>query len=221
MQKEIISWFSNIRFYILVMSVVISIGEYWYISSISGSRAEMVYSLVQIYAFTAVTFLYLALLAGPFAKMTRFTWRGKFVHARRAIGVSAFFFAALHFRYAYFDILGGPIGVFKLPFQSFFGVALGQTALLILFLMAVTSFDKVIAKMTFPKWKRLHQCVYLAGLAIFLHVSIMGSHFADKTGIIPLIYYTATAILVGIHLYGLYKKRKFEKPREISPTVLQ
>lgn len=211
MIQEIRSWFSNTRFYVLVIAVLISLIEYWYITSTTNSRALAVHNLTQTYAFTSICFLYLALLAGPFAKMTRFSWRGKYVHARRALGVSAFYFAALHVRYAYFDILGGLSVILRLPPASLFAILLGLVTLIILFLMAITSFDKAVDKMTFPRWKRLHQFVYLAGLSIFFHASIMGSHFANKTGIIPLVYYAATMLLLGIHLYGFYKKRQMQK----------
>jgi DMSO/TMAO reductase YedYZ heme-binding membrane subunit len=198
------SWFqsllTNLRFYILVFSVALSGVIYGYVvSAHAGGATQLVY-LEQFYALTAVSFLYLALLAGPFCFTFRTTlppkFRAKYLFARRAIGVSAFYFAFLHANLAFFGQLGGFNGLAFLSPTYLIAIACSGTALTILFLLAITSFDKVITKMTFPKWKALHRFIYLAGVLAIVHALLLGTHFSNLSGTIPLIGFIAVSFLL-------------------------
>ena len=200
----------NIRFYILAFSVTLSFVYLVYtFSSFTGSTALI--RLEQLFAFTATIFLYLALLAGPFCYTFRsFPYRAKYLKARRAIGVSAFYFAFLHFCITFFYQLGGVGGLSFLSGKYLFAISLSFTALLILASMAATSFDKIIEKMTFPKWKRLHRLVYLASFFILIHVLLLGTHFADLSGWIPQLYFYALLFLLILEsqrIDAFFKKR--------------
>ena len=187
----------NIRFYILLFSIVFSAAVYLLVSMTIPSGSLQTIRLTEIYALTAAAFLYLALLAGPLCYVFRgLPFRAMYLKGRRAIGVSAFYFSFLHFLLTFFGQLGGFPGLSFLNDKYLFALSLSFTALVILFLMAITSFDAVIAKLTFPKWKLLHRFVYLAGFLILIHVVLLGSHFQNLFGLIPQIFFAALAFLL-------------------------
>lgn len=121
--------------------------------------------------------------------------------ARRAIGVSAFYFAALHAGIALWGQLGGLSQLGGLP--EFFRWSLlgGGFALLILGLMAATSFDAVIRFMTFRRWKWLHRFVYAAGIVALLHVWSIGSHV--NYSVVQSVAFILLVIAVGLEMFRL------------------
>lgn len=202
----------NIRFYILTFSVSFSLAVYlWAMIAIPPGSLQTI-RLTEIYALTATTFLYLALLAGPLCYTFReLPFRAQYLKARRAIGVSAFYFSFLHFLLAFFGQLGGIPGLWFLSGKYLFAISLSFTALIILFLMAITSFDAVIEKLTFAKWKLLHRFVYLAGFLILIHVLMLGSHFQNLFGPIPQIFFAALSILLLLEAnrFDTFLQKKF------------
>ncbi len=191
------SLFTNIRFYILVFSFLLSIGLYLWTKYIYLDSSVQIARLIQIYALSAVSYLYTAILATPLTRnFPSFPFRGYYIKARRAIGVSAFYFATLHALLAFFIQLGGFDGLPYLGGKYLLAISLSFTALVILFLMASTSFDVMIEKLTFKRWKILHRFVYLAGILILTHALLLGSHFVDLSGTIPQIFTVALSILL-------------------------
>lgn len=170
--------FKNVRFYILVFSFSLSIAIYFYVTNFFPTSYQTI-RITQIYALTAASFLYFALLAGPFTYNFKTPLNSLYIKARRAIGVSAFYFAFLHYLFGIFGIIGGIMAVFSLPAKYIFAISLSYTALTILLLMALTSFDFMIKFMTFKKWKFLHRFVYIAGIFILTHALLIGEHFQD------------------------------------------
>lgn len=194
------SLFSNIRFYILLLSFILSFVEYLYFREVS--------LLVPVYAYTAVLYLYIALLAGPVTKIFQsLPFRAKYLKARRAIGVSAFYFSLLHVRFAFFDYLGGFWVLPNLDNTYLTALLFSTTAFIILTLMAATSFDALVKKLTFPKWKKLHQLVYIAGVLIVLHASLIGSNFNGYLWI-RIVFFLGIIVLLLLHGIGLMKKRE-------------
>ncbi len=203
------SLFSNIRFYILIFSIVLSFVEYAWVWRSFETTGERITVIVPLYAYTALVYLYVALLAGPLTKL--FIWfplRASYVKARRAIGVSAFYFGLLHAKFAFFDFLGGFPGLFTLNSTYLNALVLSSSALLILSLMAATSFDYMVKALTFAKWKMLHRFVYIASLFILIHAILIGTRFQEFF-LIRLLLGTGTVLLVGLHLVGL--KRKYQQ----------
>jgi len=188
---------NNIRFYILLISVLLSGMVYvWVVTTIPQGALQIV-KLQQIYAFAAIIFLYFALLAGPFCyTFRRFPYRGQYLKARRAIGVSAFYFSLLHVLLTFFGQLGGFSGLGFLSEKYLFALILGVIALVIFFFLAITSFDVVVAKMTFPKWKLLHRFIYLGGILVLVHTVMLGTHFSNLSDLIPQITFVALAFLL-------------------------
>lgn len=191
------SLFSNVRFYILLFSSFLAVAIYNWVKFTMPSDDLGITKLTQLYGLTSIIYLYLALLATPLIKLfPALPFNQKYLKARRAIGVSAFFFAILHFRLAFFWEIKGFQGLAFLENKSLFAIGLGGIALFILFLMTITSFDYVIAKLTFPRWKKLHKLVYVATFFVLIHVLMFGTHFQNFSTIIPKIFFTALVILL-------------------------
>jgi nitrite reductase/ring-hydroxylating ferredoxin subunit/DMSO/TMAO reductase YedYZ heme-binding membrane subunit len=133
----------------------------------------------------AVLLLHIILSIGPLARLNK-----KFLpllYNRRHLGVTLFCVAAVHgvFSIVQFHTLGNvnplvslftsntnfnPIAIGSVsgfPFQ-----ALGFFALIILFLMAITSHDFWLHNLSPKVWKTLHMFVYLAYALIVMHVML-------------------------------------------------
>lgn len=188
----------NIRFYVLSFSAFFAAGVYlWAAITFSDRPNIQIIRMTQIYALTSLTFLYLALLAGPLTYTFRFLpFRGQYLKARRAIGVSAFFFGLLHGSIAFFGQLGGFPGLLFLSSTYLIAITLSFISLLILSAMALTSFDFIIAKMTFKKWKMLHRLVYIAAIFTLIHALMLGTQFRDLSATIPQITFIAVFFLL-------------------------
>lgn len=202
--------FQNIRFYILVFGALLMASINFYIKSVNSDPMVADWILLRTFAFIALTYLYIAILATPLTKLfPRLPFKAKYLKARRAIGVSAFFFALTHALLAFFT--------FPLTFQI--PILYGATALFILFLMASTSFDLAIEKLTFERWKNLHRFVYLAGVLILIHSLNLGTDLQNRIGLINIIIYIAVGFLLILESIRLvsFLKKKFV-PQNNQPT---
>lgn len=191
--------FKNIRFYVLVASLLLSRALYVAVAVSGPSGALTILHVSRVYALTALLYLYIALLIGPL--VYRWHWlpyRGYIYRARRAVGVSTFYFASLHAYFTFFRQLGGFRGLPFLPMSYLIPISFSATALLILALMATTSTDRAIRFLTAPRWKALHRFVYLAGVLILLHAALLGTHFQNPHDPIPQL--TALALLFLLYI---------------------
>ena len=202
--------FKNVRFYILLFSIFLSIFIYFYYQINPDPNYPFIHNLLHNYALIASSYLYIALLIGPFCYNFNTPYNSKFIKARRAIGVSAFYFAFLHYLLGFYGYLGGFSKLFTLEPKYLLAISLSYTALLILFLMASTSFDFMIKKMTFIRWKLLHRLVYAAGIFVLIHALLIGEHFQNPNPI----SITAT-VLIGFLIY-LEGKRIIANLKSIS-----
>lgn len=186
----------NIRFYVLLISFLYSVVIYfWVTSTFSGEKLQTI-RLTQIYSLTALAFLYLAMLIGPLLYVVySFPFRNQITKARRAIGVSVFYFALLHTYFAFFKQLGGFDGLGFLSNKYLIAIAFSVTSLVILFFLTITSVDKIIAWMKFKNWKLLQRLVYLSSVFTLIHALMLGTHFADLSTTIPQIFILAFAFL--------------------------
>lgn len=206
------SLLNNTRFYILLFTVFLSLGMYlWVTETISQGTLQTI-RLAQLYALTAVGYLYITLLAGPFCYIFKsFPYIKQYLHARRALGVSVFYFASLHAFLVFFGQLGGFEGLGFLNNKYLLAISLSFTAYIILFLLTMTSFDFMIKKMTFIKWKLLHRLIYLAGILILLHALLLGTHFADISAFIPQTIFGAVLFLGMLEAmrFDVFLQKKF------------
>jgi len=159
----------------------------------------------QYCGFIAIGLLYLALLASPLTK----AWPGiplakLYLHARRAIGVLAFYYAFLHVFVSFFQQLDGFASLGHMDFGFSLSLVCGIFALAILFVMTLTSLDWAVEKMGFKNWKLLHRLVYLAGLAILVHIVIIGPHYAGL-GAVSVATSVGLALLLWLEGVRLYR----------------
>lgn len=158
-------------------------------------------SLMRYYGLTGLFLLYLVLTPGLLLTFfPRMSYNGLFVHLRRALGVSVFFFVFLHATIGFFNNLSGNLAsVLFLAPRHQFALLASSTAFIIYTLMAVTSFDVMVAKLG-KRWKQLHRLVYVAAILSVLHAFFIGSHFTTPTATIPVIvnFLSLTFLLLEI-----------------------
>ena len=136
--------------------------------------------LIRSFGTCAILLLHIVLIIGPLCRLSP-----KFLpllYNRRHLGVTTFFVGAVHAGLAIFQFHAlGNINPFvsilvsntrfnsiaDFPFQI-----LGLIALIILFLMAVTSHDFWLNNLTAPIWKALHTLVYVAYALLIGHVAL-------------------------------------------------
>ncbi len=215
--------FKNIRFYVICFSLLLSLGIFIFVKTTVPSGTIQIIKLTQIYALTAVTYLYIVLLATPVTRYFKFLpFRSEYIKARRALGVSVFYFSCLHGYLAFFKQLGGFEGLSYLSSKYLLAIILSFTALVIFTLMASTAFDSMVEKLSFKKWKILHRFVYLAGMLIIIHALMLGTHFADLSALIPKIFFLALALLLALEArrFDDYLNQKFENLPSHGITVL-
>ncbi len=203
----------NIRFYILLFSTLLAVTIFIQTRATIPEESVMIFHLTQYYALTAVTFLYTAVIITPlFALFPQIPFQEHIQKARRAIGVSAFSFSAIHAYLAFFKQLGGFSGLAYLNSTYLLAITLSTLSLLILSLMAATSFDKMIRLLGFKRWKKLHRFVYLAATFITIHALLLGSHFQNLSTAIPKIFLIALVFLLVLESirFSKYLRSRFQ-----------
>lgn len=203
----------TIRYIVITFNLLIAVVVLLLIKTTIPSGSLQTIRLTQTYALLAISYLYISLIISPLHSLFPNLYINRFlIRARRATGVSAFMFALIHACFAFFGQLGGFKGLGFLSNTYLLAITLSFTALTILACMAATSFDRIIAKIGFQKWKLLHRFVYLAGILIVIHALLLGTHFSTTSGIIYRIASVALVVLLLLEALRLdtYMKRRFE-----------
>lgn len=191
----------NLRFYILVFSVLLSVVIVaWYRLTIESDQLVAIRTQ-QTYGFISLAFWYVALIVSPLGRVIGRRRINRLEFARRAIGVSAFYFALLHALVALVGQLGGISQLQYLPELYLWSLGSGLVALIILSIMTATSFDRVVRFMTYKRWKLLHRLVYAAGIVALLHVWMIGTHLAYTA--VQIIGFLAIIVLLWLEIYRL------------------
>src|SRR5260221_2050232 len=163
----------------------------------------------------AVLLLHIILSIGPLTRINkRFL---PLLYNRRHLGVTMFTIALVHggFSILQFHSLGNTnpfVSLFtsntqfnsvaQFPFQ-----ALGFLALVILFLMAITSHDFWLHNLSPKVWKTLHMFVYLAYFLIVLHV-MLGVVQYETNPVFIVMLFAGAALLITLHLIAGTKEVK-------------
>lgn len=190
---------NNSRFYILVSSVLISIMIAAWLRLQIPSTQLFYIRTEQVYGLVAILFWYVALLISPISYVVGKQRIKGLLFARRAIGVSAAYFAVLHLAVAIWGQLGGVDQLVYLPSLFKWSLAAGGVAVAVLLMMAATSFDVVIRFMTFKRWKLLHRLGYIGGTLAVLHIWTVGTHIAYSG--IQITAFIALVILAGLETF--------------------
>jgi len=157
--------------------------------------------LQQLFGLFCLIYWYIALIISPLGYIIGKQRLRQLEFARRAIGVSAFYFALLHASISLWGQIGGVGQIQHLPALFQWSLIGGSIALGILGVMAATSFDRVISYMTYRKWKMLHRLVYISWFLVVLHVWSVGTHLAYTA--IQLVGLLALALLSGLEIYRI------------------
>jgi sulfoxide reductase heme-binding subunit YedZ len=135
------------------------------------------------------------------------------LEVRRLLGLCTFFYVCLHLSvyvvldqfFAWGDILAD---IVKRKF-----ITVGMLGFVLLLPLAVTSTNKMVKRLGFPRWKRLHRLSYVAATAGVVH--FVWRVKADLTE--PLLYAAVLALLLGIRVIAWGRERR--AARAISASV--
>ncbi|WNG30019.1 sulfoxide reductase heme-binding subunit YedZ [Cystobacter fuscus] len=149
----------------------------------------------------ALIVLVASLACTPLKLVTGWTWP---MRVRKLLGLLGFGYALLHFLVYVGVDQGLRVGalledITKRPF-----ITVGFLALVLLVPLAVTSTQRMVRRLGFPRWQRLHRLAYVA-------VSLGVVHFVwrvkqDVTE--PLVYGGVLALLFAIRLAEAVRKRR-------------
>lgn len=115
---------------------------------------------------------------------------------RRALGLLAFYYAALHLT-TYLvldqglDMAAIVADIVKRPY-----ITIGMATFVILLPLAVTSNNAAIRRMGGQAWAKLHRLVYLAAIGAALHFLLVVKSWPPE----PIVYAAIVAILLGYRL---------------------
>lgn len=123
---------------------------------------------------------------------------------RRMLGLIAFFYVSLHFlTYLVLDQFFDWSSIWRDIAKRKF-ITVGFAAFLLLIPLAVTSTNKMVKRLGFPRWKRLHRASYVAASLGVLH--FIWRVKADLRT--PLIYAGVLALLFAIRIYAWARDRR-------------
>jgi methionine sulfoxide reductase heme-binding subunit len=174
--------------------------------------------IIRSTATLALVLLHIILMIGPLARLHPAFL--PLLYNRRHLGVTMFCVAATHgvFSIIQFHALGNisPIlSVFlsnthyeslsRFPFQVF-----GFAALIIFFLMAITSHDFWLHHLGPRVWKTLHLMVYIAYSLILLHV-LLGIIQFETSPILTILLAVGMLLITGLHLLASRKEHKADR----------
>jgi sulfoxide reductase heme-binding subunit YedZ len=166
----------------------------------------------------AVLLLHIILAIGPLCRLNKNFL--PLLYNRRHLGVTMFTFASIHGIFSIFQFHSlsntnplvsvfisntnfGSLSAF--PFQ-----VLGFFALIIFFLMAITSHDFWLHNLSPKIWKTLHMFVYLAYLLVVMHV-MLGVIQYEKNPLFVVLIFTGAGTLITLHLLAAYKERQIDR----------
>ena len=174
--------------------------------------------IIRSTATLAILLLHIILMIGPIARLNPIFL--PLLYNRRHLGVTMFCIAAVHgiFSILQFHSLGNinPIlSVFvsnthfnsltKFPFQT-----LGFFALVIFFLMAITSHDFWLHNLGARVWKTLHMLVYVAYALVILHV-LLGALQYESSPVLACLLGLGIIAIVTLHLLASQKEIALDK----------
>lgn len=196
---------THVRTWVYMASIVIALCIYVFVGNSEVGTLRTI-RLEEGFGFAASIYLLLALLPTPlYSVFPNTPYKAEYTHARRAIGISTFCFAFLHASISFFGLFDGFAGIPFLDTRYLLLLGAGAIALVILFLLAATSFD-IAVRLLGPWWKRLHRFIYLAGILTLIHVTLLGSHFSIPSKILPMTFISVAFGFMVLEAARLDKK---------------
>ncbi len=212
-----ISWNRQKKIYdaVLWIGIVVYLLLFIGLGGILQPFATIETLLIRGFGTCAILLLHIVLIIGPLCRISP-----KFLpllYNRRHLGVTTFLIGAVHAGLSIFQFHAlGNVNPFvsilisntrynslaDFPFQ-----VLGLIALLILFLMAMTSHDFWLNNLTAPVWKTLHTLVYVAYALLICHVAL-GVLQAETSPVLAISLGVGIVLVVGLHLIAGFKESK-------------
>ena len=185
------------------------LGAYHALSDLPAQTA-----FIRFLALSAFFLLSVSLMIGPLA-----VFKSSFaplIEPRRAVGIAAFVFAALHFLLVASLYFGFDFG----QMVSMFPLAIAMLALVVLLILALTATDLAVAKMGFAKWKTLQRFVYSAYILIFAHFILKANGLFSRDGKpVALNAAEVALVLLGVAAVALQVAAFFEfRKRKAAPV---
>jgi methionine sulfoxide reductase heme-binding subunit len=138
----------------------------------------------------ALVFLIASLAMTPLKAMFGWNWC---VRVRRLVGVTAFVYASLHLlTYALLD-QGLDLGAIFSDIGRRKFIFIGFATWVLLVPLALTSTDRMVRRLGFVRWKRLHRLTYLAGVLGVVHFFLRVKKDVSE----PLVYGLVLALLLA------------------------
>ncbi|MEN9328541.1 MAG: hypothetical protein RI947_1349 [Candidatus Parcubacteria bacterium] len=175
---------------------------------------------VQWYGFISFAYLYFTLLASPlYTTFPKLPYRPLYFKARKALGLSSFFFALPHAYIGFFGFIQGFEGLQYWSDTYVFSMVCGFIALLIMAVLALTSASG-IKKAMGARWKYTHRTVYIAGVLILIHGVTVTIHILRLT---PLLIASYIAVIFLLTLESIRLDRYFSRypivPRHLVKSL--
>jgi sulfoxide reductase heme-binding subunit YedZ len=162
--------------------------------------------------FWTLTLLLVTLSPTPIQIVTGWKWP---LRLRRMLGLETFVYVCLHFAVylgldQFFDLRAIGKDIAKRTF-----ITVGFAAFVLLIPLAVTSTDRMVRRLGFVRWKRLHRLVYLvAALGVVHFVWRVKSDLRQ-----PLIFAGALAVLLAIRMLPSLRAARPPRPAGAAPAL--
>jgi nitrite reductase/ring-hydroxylating ferredoxin subunit/DMSO/TMAO reductase YedYZ heme-binding membrane subunit len=201
-------------------AVLAAIVAVWFIGGRALYRSvDLDVFLVQATAVLTFLFLSAAISLGPLSRL--FPPAIRLIYNRRHLGVATWALAVSHAAVVmHYGNSWKPANVLEvLPGQKVAGIPftlLGVGALVILTVMALTSWDHFLHAWTPPAWKRLHMAVYAAYALIVFHFT---ARFVGDPPVqwrfLVLLWLVALAVAV-LHVAASTKEARRDRPASVD-----
>lgn len=216
---KLVQWTRQKVIYDLIVAsgVAVFISAYMLISRAMAEPGKLpAWEDLRIQAFGACAFLMITIILciGPLARLNP-----KFLpvlYNRRHFGVMSFFVAATHaFFVVYWFASRGSLPDFwkeistAANYSKFIGITikpLGLAALAIFFVMAATSHDFWLNKITPPVWKAMHMAIYAAYGLVVMHVAL-GVMQYNRSPVVPTVLFLCAGTVALLHILAALKER--------------
>jgi methionine sulfoxide reductase heme-binding subunit len=184
---------------------------YFYLGITDQLGADPQNTLERLLGLWALRFLILSLAVTPLRRLGG----PNLIRYRRAAGLLAFYYAALHLTVYMvldqgLDLAAIWADIVKRPY-----ITVGMFAFTILVPLAVTSNNAIIRRLGGGAWQRLHRLVYVAAAAAAIHFVMVVKAWPPE----PLIYAAIVAALLLYRLWLYMQKKLRPKAQERRAPV--
>ena len=186
---------------------------YFYLGITNQLGADPQNALERVLGLWALRYLIASLAITPLRRLGG----PNLIRYRRAIGLLAFYYAALHLTVYLvldqgLDFAAIWADIVKRPY-----ITVGMLAFIVLVPLAVTSNNAMIRRLGGGAWQRLHRLVYVAAAAAAIHFIMLVKAWPPE----PLIYAGIVAILLLFRLWQYVQKRLWPEPRNAARQAVR